>query len=287
MMIKDSVLIVQNRQLTNAVYNDILRFLMPILILAAIFHFPLFKGIGFFSAYTFSQILYGISLLLIINSIFQRKACCNPHSFSVIIKKGIIPTISALLVLSTAQFDRILLSLLMPSESLAIYFMAQNINTLITYATLSITAVITPILVNGYKEENREAISRITRRYSAYIFSFTFVIGLLSLIYGKQYFTLYNVTSNEGYIPLIVLIFSMAFSQLFGFGITLSTFNDRKKRLIVYQLVSLSIIIILDLVLVPKYQALGAAIGSATSTVAIRFMAWLDYKKTGYNVGII
>ncbi|MGJ8758467.1 lipopolysaccharide biosynthesis protein [Acinetobacter sp. HC8-3S] len=161
------------------------------------------------------------------------------ESISEYVKYGWIPTFSALLILLNAQFDRIILSSVVDNKALGYYTISQSFTALITYISISVMVVITPKLIKLYQEKEFSELYLLSRKYSILLFSISSIILVLTVLFGDFFFALYGVKSQEGYFSLLILLFGVALSQIFGFGMTIAAYTEDKSKLLFFQVMVL------------------------------------------------
>lgn len=283
--IQGAFLMLLNKQYYNSLLNDFLKYIVPIIFVYFGYYF--FNEKSFFNIYLISQIF------LLIVCLFSFIKLVNYEKKSINIKLndflfyGGIPTASALLLLLNAQFDRLILSQIVSKEMIGVYFAAQSLMALISYATISVMMVITPQLVKLYKEKDFLNLSKLSRKYCILLISFSTFVLLLSVFFSNIYFNFYGIKNIEGYYCILILLSGVTLSQFFGFGMTISIYTEYKKKLLYYQLFVFIISSILCFLLSKEYGIIGASISTSTGIVLIKFLIWLDYKKRNIKVGII
>lgn len=283
--IQGAFLMLLNKQYYNSLLNDFLKYIVPIIFVYFGYYF--FNEESFFNIYLISQIfLLIICLFSFIKLVNYEKKSINIRLNDLLFYGG-IPTASALLLLLNAQFDRLILSQIVSKEMIGVYFAAQSLMALISYATISVMMVITPQLVKLYKEKDFLNLSKLSRKYCILLISFSAFVLLLSVFFSNIYFNFYGIKSIEGYYCILILLSGVTLSQFFGFGMTISIYTEYKKKLLYYQLFVFIISSILCFLLSKEYGIIGASISTSLGIVLIKFLIWLDYKKRNIKVGII
>lgn len=282
---KSAVLMLSNRQYVNSLIDDLFKYLLPLVFVLASYY--LLHYDDFFKVYTLSILtLFVISILLIypnFNILKEEKK----ESIIEYVKYGWIPTFSALLILLNAQFDRVILSGIVDNKALGYYTISQSFTALITYISISVMVVITPKLVKLYQEKRFSELYLLSRKYSILLFSISTVILVLTVLFGDLFFSLYGVKSQEGYFSLLILLFGVALSQIFGFGMTIAAYTEDKSKLLFFQVIVFIVISISCYFMSVNWGILGAAISTATGCILMKFILWLYYKRKNINVGLI
>lgn len=280
---KSSVFMINGLQYYNALLDDLLKHFIPIIIL-----FFCAGYFDFFEIFFLAQVvLFLISIFLFFRLIVFGTYELSFYSWKDSFFYGVLPTVSALLILLNAQFDRIILSYTVSKEMLGVYYAAQSVMALVTYITVSVMMIITPTLIKLYKEESYLELRKLSIKYSTLLFFISFIILFFTFLFGKYFLKLYGISSIEGYNALLVLLSGMAISQLFGFGMTIYAYTTHKKRLITYQLFVFVLASGLCLIFSKLYGIVGAAFTTAFGFILIKVLVWLDFRKKGIQLGVI
>lgn len=285
LIFKSSFLMLHNKQYANSVIDDFLKYFLPLIFV--LFFYFLFNCNEFFLVYIASIFFLFISSLFIVFSSFKLHKDEKKESLFSCVKYGWVPTCSALLILLNAQFDRIILSNIVSDKSLGYYTIAQSFTALITYISVSVMVVITPNLVKFYQAKEFIALHHLSRKYSLFLFAISAVIFILTVMFGKLFFSLYGVTSQDGYLSLLILLFGVVLSQIFGFGMTIAAYTEDKSKLLSFQIIVFLTISICCYFMSVKWGILGAAISTASGYILMKFILWLYYKRKSINVGLI
>lgn len=281
---KSSFFMINGFQYYNSLLDDFFKYLFPILFLIIFYGY-----LNFFEIYFFSQLLlFLVSVFLFAKLIGLSKInSVNISNWKSSLFYGFFPTISALLVLLNAQFDRVILSYTVSKEMLGIYYAAQTIMALVTYMTVSVMMVITPRLIKLYRENNFLELREFSKKYSKLLVLMSTFIFIITVLFGRFLLNLYGINSDEGYKSLLILLLGVTISQFFGFGMTVYTYTQHKKRLIIYQLFVFILASVMCLFLSKLYGIIGAAFTTAFGLILIKVLIWFDFKKKGIQLGVV
>lgn len=285
--IKSSILMNNNKQIINSIIDDLLRYLVPIFLILW-FHFHKESGYSVYLIYFFSMLfLFLLSLSIIYKVGIKSNRKINDNNIKIFnIKYGVIPTLSALLILLNSQFDRIILSYTTTKEDVGIYLMAYNFVSLVLYFSTSVMLVITPKIIKLYQDGEYDNLNLLCKKCSLLLIIITSCILFSSLFFSDFYFELYNVDRKDGVICLLILLLGVLISNLFGFGITLASYSKYKNRLFMYQIVVLVFYVFSCYILSIHIGIIGAAISTALSLIIIKLLLWNFYRKKGIKVGV-
>jgi O-antigen/teichoic acid export membrane protein len=250
-------------------------FIQPMtnILLIAIFYYAGFRLEGIIYAFILSHLLALIAGLLYLKRIF-------PQSFDKKTKpefelRNIISYSTPLLFVGFLEYflswtDTLMLGSLSTIKDVGIYRAASQVPFVMTFFLIAISSIYAPIAANLFhkKEMSRFAnMFKTTTRWISYAVIPIFVFILFSakeimMLFGKGY-------AETGYIIIIILSFGQLVNCVTGsVGYTL-TMTGKQGIALIFSITLLAVNIVLNLLLIPKYGVLGAAIASSISAASI------------------
>ena len=181
--------------------------------------------------------------------------------------------------LIATEVDTLMLGLLSTDAEVGTYAVAKQIIIKLPHISLAMAMGTMPVfakLNEGNKEELKKLFYKLLRT-NALIFA----IISLGIVFLSQFFVplIFGVEYNSSVLPLQILtIYLVGFS----FSIFLSTFLDYQglaKKRAVNLSVSMVLNIVLNLILIPEYGAVGAAIATSISYLPYIFLNWMEVRK--------
>ena len=176
------------------------------------------------------------------------------------------------------ELDVLMIGILCIDSEVGIYAIAKQIIVKLPSIATAISSGSMPVfakLDKGNKKELKKLFCQLLKINSV-IFG---VIGLLllatswffiPLIFGKEY--------TASVVPLMILVFYLI---LFSYSIFLSSFLDyqgKANKRAVNLIITIALNIILNLMLIPRYGATGAAIGTSISYAPYVFLNWMEVR---------
>ena len=121
-----------------------------------------------------------------------------------------------------------------------------------------------PLISENYAKNNKEQISFLFKKSASWIFGLSFPLFLIIIMFSKQILTLfYGVEYAAGYIPLVIVATGFIINIATGLNIQILTLH-KKTRFIFYVNVVIAFSnIILNILLIPVWGIVGAAVSSA------------------------
>ncbi|MCK5509884.1 MAG: flippase, partial [Desulfobacterales bacterium] len=181
--------------------------------------------------------------------------------------------------LIATEVDTVMLGLLSTDAEVGTYAISKQIIIKLPHISLAMAMGTMPVfakLNKGNKEELKKLFYKLLRT-NALIFA----IISLGIIFLSRYFVplIFGAEYNSSVLPLQILT---VYLVSFSFSIFLSTFLDYQglaKRRAVNLSGSMVLNVILNLILIPKYGAVGAATATSISYLPYIFLNWMEVRK--------
>ncbi len=217
------------------------------------------------AAYGFTALLGFV--IVVFKSGFRRLSW-NPIFFLMILKKSAPFALLVLLMTLYHRIDSVLLERILPLDSgetqVGIYAHAFRIMDAANQLAYLFAILLMPIFSKMIKE--KQALTQMIKMPISLLFTATFILAIGSWMYSHELMgLLYRDHIQESAAVLSILIFgtiAVATSYVFG---TLLTANNDLKILIGIAAFSMLVSFSLNMLLIPTYQALGAAIANVSA----------------------
>ena len=192
--------------------------------------------------------------------------------------------ILALLGTFGAQVGIVLLGFLGNSEDVAALRVGERASQFVGMSITLVNLVIVPHIVKAHKENDLKKLQKLSRSSARVAFLIAAPIGLVLIFIGEPIIAVLFGGEYAGisYFPMLVLVVGQLFNVFFGSVGFLLAMTRNEKFAISGQLVSLMLNIFLCALLIPKYGAVGAAIGITISLIVwnlvLSFYVWTKVK---------
>lgn len=188
--------------------------------------------------------------------------------------------LAGLLIMIYTQIDKIMLGKMTDVTTVGIYSAAMAISSLWVFVPYALIESARPIIMTSKGHSENLYILKYKQLFCSIIWisiGASIVISLFSkliilLIYGNQFIESINV--------LIILIWSRIFSLIGSTRVIWLTVENLGKFQVVFVGIGAVLNVFLNLLLIPKYGAIGAAISTLIAEVISTFLAVLIFKKT-------
>jgi len=212
------------------------------------------------AAYLFTAL---VAFLIVAGRAKFSKLSWNRLFFIMILKKSYPFALLILLMSFYNRIDSVMLERLLENgrEQAGIYAQAYRLLDASNMIAYLFAGLLLPLFSHMIKKkENIESLMRLS---FSIIGSFSLAIGIISFFYGdeimKLLYTEHTDISSGVFRILMIGFFAISASYIYG---TLLTANNNLKYLNIMAASAMTLNIILNIILIPRYQVLGAAASS-------------------------
>ena len=175
--------------------------------------------------------------------------------------------ISAITYLLMQSVDIILLTKYSSFERVAYYSVAIKLTTILSLVLASVNTVYAPTFAEWYSLKDFKSLKSGIRKSTQLIFILTFPAILIVFLFSEFILSLFGPEYTTARDALIVLLIGQAVNALCG---SVGVYMNMTGKQVVFQrilITAFAINITLNLLLIPKYDILGAAIATSISTI--------------------
>jgi len=221
-------------------------------------------------------ITFFITLIIVIQKAGLKKPKWNYPFFIMILKKSFPFALLILLMAFYNRIDSVMLERIIDNGEYhaGIYASAYRILDAFNMIAYLFAIILLPLFARMLK--TKESISPILRTSFSFLFVFTVFISFISLAFAREIISsLYEHYTNESIQVFGILMFCLipvALTYIFG---TLLTANGNLYKLNIIAFSGMCVNVVLNLILIPTYQAVGAASVSLLTQVFTAFIQTL------------
>jgi len=188
--------------------------------------------------------------------------------------------LSGIAIIIYMRIDQIMLGQIVGNNAVGNYSAALKISELWYIVPISVSSSIYPILLEKKKKSQEDYFKNLQLFYDV-MFTMAFFISIFIMLFGnKIIFLLYGANYSDASTILIIHIWSSIFVFL-GVAAGYHLLIEELTKISFYRaLIGAIINIILNLILIPQYSGIGAAIATLISYSFESFWSNLFFKKT-------
>lgn len=165
------------------------------------------------------------------------------------------------------KVDILMIGLLLGTTVAGTYAVAVQLATLISFGLFSVNMVAAPLIAQLHAQQRHLELQRLVRLGALATSSFAVMTGTLLLLLGKPALRLFGPAFVVSYGPLCVLVVAQIANSLTGSVGFIMTMTGHEKTAAKVTALAGGLNVILALLLIPRFGALGAAIATGIASI--------------------
>lgn len=238
--------------------------------------------------------IYGFVVIFVISTavvyffLFNKnfpKSAAHNFSSTEILRASYPMALSAISYFLMQSTDVLFISAYDTFESVAYYSIAVKLATVTALALISVNIVIAPKIASIYNDKNFYQLKLILKKATRMNVVISLPIIIILLFFSEYVLSTFGSNYILAKNALWILLIAQFFNSITGPSALYLNMTGRQKKLNVILVISLLINVVLNIILVPDFGMLGAAISTTTSFVISKILAsalvfYLDNVKT-------
>jgi O-antigen/teichoic acid export membrane protein len=165
------------------------------------------------------------------------------------------------------RMDIILLGAIDGREQAGIYAAASRVADLVVFALAAANAIVAPMISGFHARDDMSGLQHVMKLLAKGVLAFTVPLVILVVIYGHDILGIFGDGYQIGYAPLLILVCGQLVNALSGPVDFLMYMTGHQKQSLRILVLATVLNLMLNLVLIPFYGLVGAAIATATTTM--------------------
>lgn len=189
----------------------------------------------------------------------------------------------------TAQTDMLLMGIYMSPAELGIYKIAATAASVTNFSLVAANTILAPVIANYYSEKKFEEIEKIMKISVIFTTSIVVLTGVVIIFFGKVIINfLFGAEFGFAYYPMLILIFGQLVNCASGSVGVVLNMTGHEAHALRGTAVSGVFNIIVCVLLIPRWGAIGASIASASSLILWNaIMLHLARRKVGLRISLL
>jgi O-antigen/teichoic acid export membrane protein len=233
-------------------------------------------------------VIFVISTAVVYFFLFKKnfpKSLTHNFSSTEILRTSYPMALSAISYFLMQSTDVLFISAYDTFESVAYYSIAVKLATVTALALISVNIVIAPKIASIYNDKNFSQLKLILKKATRINVVISLPIIILLLFFSEYVLSTFGSNYILAKNALWILLIAQFFNSITGPSALYLNMTGRQKKLNGILVISLLINVVLNIILVPDFGMLGAAISTTTSFVISKILAsalvfYLDNVKT-------
>lgn len=183
------------------------------------------------------------------------------------------------------DIDLILLSNLMDRETLAVFGVCTKVFSLVSFGVAAVYSVVLPDMFDLAKD--REGLLRKIGEANLAAAGIALALFVFVALLGPIALLLFGPAFVSGALPMTVLCATLMVRAFFGPSSVVLSMNDRPHEVLPAIALGMSVLVVANLVLVPPFGLLGAALAAVLAQTVWSAALWFTaLKRTGLDVSL-
>jgi O-antigen/teichoic acid export membrane protein len=233
-------------------------------------------------------VIFVISTAVVYFFLFNKnfpKSAAHNFSSTEILRASYPMALSAISYFLMQSTDVLFISAYDTFESVAYYSIAVKLATVTALALISVNIVIAPKIASIYNDKNFYQLKLILKKATRMNVVISLPIIIILLFFSEYVLSTFGSNYILAKNALWILLIAQFFNSITGPSALYLNMTGRQKKLNIILVISLLINVVLNIILVPDFGMLGAAISTTTSFVISKILAsalvfYLDNVKT-------
>jgi O-antigen/teichoic acid export membrane protein len=178
----------------------------------------------------------------------------------------------------SSTFSTIVLGFLGLTTGVGLYTAASRFSMIGSMFYLSVGNISTPIIADLHSQGETTQLKSYYQTTTRWLLTFNIPVFLTSFIFAKQLLWIFGDDFTTGATSMMILAVGTLGYTSTGVGANILDMTDHPKVNTINAIVMVFITIILNILFIPKWQVVGAAIASAVSTVLVNILCLLEVR---------
>lgn len=165
------------------------------------------------------------------------------------------------------------------SREVGYYSISNNAAFLINFVLWVVDSVYSPFFANLYREDKIDELKALLKKATTYMLIIAIPVFLVIITFSNTILSLFEPNFNGSTTPLLILAFAQLINVATGPVLFLMNMIGRERELMIINLITSTLTVFLGLILVPKYNYLGAAIATALGLIVQNLTAFFLSKR--------
>lgn len=186
------------------------------------------------------------------------------------------------------QMDVVVVGTLLNGAETGAYFAAQKTATLLSLVLIAGGLVTAPTMAALYEKKSLRELQNLCRQLVIAIAVATFLAFVFLGLTGSILLSFFNHSFTSAYPVLMILALSCMIDAISGPTAYLMQMTSYEKAYLKIMVVCYVLVIVLQIILIPRFGGLGAALASASGTIIWNLWSiWLLRAKAGLDPSIL
>jgi O-antigen/teichoic acid export membrane protein len=188
-------------------------------------------------------------------------------------------SLNRLILYTNNQTEVLVLGLLRPAGPVGVFGVARRLSMLIGSLLASITVLFNPMVADLHHKRRRTELDRLFKTATRWLFTFGFPLCLIEVLFSRDLLHVFGEGFSGGATALAILAVGQLVNVATGTAASVLAMIGRARMSVLNSVFCLSLAVGLDLLMIPPWGILGAAIANATSLAAVNVLRVIQIRQ--------
>lgn len=194
----------------------------------------------------------------------------------------------SIVIVAGRWLDVLILGAMVQSSVVGAYYAAVQIAALGWYGANAANVILAPMLAERYDAQNTAELELVARRAAWYSFLVALACTVVFALVGRWTLGLFGTGFQVAYIPMLILLLAYCVSSVLGDAPLLLSMTRYQLAGSAIAAVGMFVNGVVAILLIPKFGAVGAALGALSSQCVWRALSlWFSVVRLGVNPSIL
>jgi O-antigen/teichoic acid export membrane protein len=189
-----------------------------------------------------------------------------------------------ILLYGNNQTEVVILGLFASAGAVGIFGIARRLSVLVGALLASISILFNPMVANLHHSQRLEELDRVFKTSTRWVFTIALPVCLVEVLFARDILEIVGNEFANGAAALMVLALGQLINVGTGTTANLQAMAGYAKITLLNSVFLISMSIALDLLLIPRFDVLGAAIAAMTSLATVNLLRLWQIRK---NIGLV
>jgi len=191
--------------------------------------------------------------------------------------------LNRVLLYSNNQTEIVFLGILAPAITLGVFGVARRLSVLLSALLASVSILFNPMVAGLHHTGRTRELDRVFKTATRWLFTLGLPLFLAEALFGSSILSVFGKGFENGAAALAILAFGQLVNVGTGTVSNLQAMAGYAKLTLLNAVLFLSLSIVLDVLLIPTFGLLGAAIANSTSLVIVNVLRLWQIRR---NLGL-
>jgi O-antigen/teichoic acid export membrane protein len=181
-------------------------------------------------------------------------------------------SLNRLILYTNNQTEVLVLGLLQPAGTVGVFGVARRLSMLVGSLTAAISVLFNPMVADLHHNRHHTELDRLFKTATRWLFTLGFPLCLIEIAFSRDLLHVFGNGFSSGATALAILALGQLVNIGTGTVAGLLAMVGRARMSVLNSAFFLSLSLVLDLLMIPPWGILGAAIANATSLTAVNVL---------------